>query len=67
LAGCFLTGAYRKSHLWTYAVAHKAENQVAGHAFRQNNREVRETRTAIGEQEEPFAVGQSESAQLSLE
>jgi hypothetical protein len=58
--------AYRESHLWTEAVAHKAANQnVRTHASPRNNREAREIRSAIGEQEEHFAVGQRESAQLS--
>jgi hypothetical protein len=34
--------------------------------FTRNNREAREIRTAIGEQEEHFAIGQRESAQLVL-
>ena len=48
-------------------VAHKAANQVAGHASRQNNREIRETRTAIGEQEEHFASDSVNRHRLSLE
>jgi hypothetical protein len=59
--------AYRKSHLWAEAVAHKAANQnVRTHTSPRNNREAQEIRTAIAEQEEHFAIGQRESAQLSL-
>lgn len=59
--------AYRKLHLWAEAVAHKAcKSSVRTHASPRNNREAREIRTAIGEQEGILPSGQRGSAQRSL-
>ena len=50
--------AYRKFHLWAEAVAHKAANQLSGHALLHGTIVKHEKScTAIGEQGEHFAVG----------